>query len=317
MSETSILISQALDPSRTITLRNAFSKAMRSRFRSFTGTLVEVIVDDNVFGVKVNRKPGQGAFAFPNSAEKITAFMRWFEELIINEILQITQVEQVTTSVNSMWMNPFIQDAYKKGIMKARTQLIHPVVNVNSKLSVNAKPPRAKKVPPLSQTGGVDASLTIPAHMERLSMLYSRTFSELKGVTAAMSQMVSRILAEGLINGTSPTTLAKQIVQAVSGLGEDLSLIDSLGRFIPAEVRAEMIARTEIIRAHAEAQLTEFENWGVYGVVAKAEIQTTKDQRTCPKCSRLEKAVMTIEEARGVIPVHPLCRCIWIPFIEQ
>lgn len=308
-----------IDPSRTITLRNAFANSIKTRFGVFKKNLVDVLVTDDVFGLVGNRRPGQGAFAFPNSSAKVTAFMKWIDEQIINDILQVTQIEQVIVSTNATWMNPYIHDAYKKGVIKARTQLIHTPAEVNEELdlSVNKKPKsKIKRPPTLSRTGGVEASLMLPTHLERLSMLYSRTFSELKGVTDTMSQLISRILAEGLINGVSPKILAKQIHQVITGTGEDLSLVDSLGRFIPSQVRAQMIARTEIIRAHAEAQLTEFESWGVFGVVAKAEILTTKDQRTCPKCSRLEKSVMTIEEARGTIPVHPLCRCIWIPFIE-
>jgi hypothetical protein len=37
----------------------------------------------------------------------------------------------------------------------------------------------------------------------------------------------------------------------------------------------------------------------------------------CEKCQDLEGKVFTTEEARGVIPVHPNCRCCWVSVIEK
>jgi len=44
-----------------------------------------------------------------------------------------------------------------------------------------------------------------------------------------------------------------------------------------------------------------------------AEWQTAGDERVCPLCEPLDGTVMTIEEARGLIPRHPNCRCMWVP----
>jgi len=310
---------QAIDPSRTSALRNAFAKASRKRFQQLLKTLNEVVIEDDAFGLVANKRPGPRAFAFPRTADKVAAFMKWFREQVIDDILQVTQIERVGESVENAWTNPFIRDAYKRGIQKARVQIIKGENSVSG-LNVNARAPRIrsrKRTPTIKETGGVDVSLLNPLHEERLNILYSRTFTELKGVTDAMEQHIARVLSEGIANGVGPKELARHMVRVVSGGGGTLSTTDSLGRFIPATRRAEMIARTEIIRAHAEAQLTEFQAWGVHGVVAKAEILTTKDERTCPRCLRLEKQVFTIDEARGVIPVHVMCRCIWVPFIEK
>jgi SPP1 gp7 family putative phage head morphogenesis protein len=78
-----------------------------------------------------------------------------------------------------------------------------------------------------------------------------------------------------------------------------------------------MLARSETIRAYAESTLAEFRNWGVEGVTALAEFQTAHDDRVCPKCSHLEGVVYTLDEASGIIPVHPNCRCYWLPWIEE
>ena len=44
-----------------------------------------------------------------------------------------------------------------------------------------------------------------------------------------------------------------------------------------------------------------------------AEWSTAGDDRVCPLCGPLEGSVMTVKEARGLLPRHPNCRCAWIP----
>jgi SPP1 gp7 family putative phage head morphogenesis protein len=293
-----LVLHQALDPSQTTSLRNAFARVMRVRFLKLTKILSEVVYEDNVFGLTTNRKPGPGAFSFPRSSDKVASFMKWLEKQVQDDILQVTQMEQVGSSVDAAWTNLYVQDSYKRGIKRARGQM-------------------AGVAPPLGVTGGIAGSLSSPFHIDRLGLLYTRVFSDLKGITNAMDSQITKVLTQGLAKGLNPRTIAKQLVQVITGAGGDLSITDTLGRYIPAMRRAEMLARTEIIRAYAEAQLQEFENWGIEGVSVKAEILTTKDQRTCSRCTRLEKQVFTINEARGVIPVHTGCRCIWVPFIEE
>jgi len=92
----------------------------------------------------------------------------------------------------------------------------------------------------------------------------------------------------------------------------DLGMTDKLGRYIPAMRRAMMLARSELIRAYATAELQEFRNWGVMGVTGEAEFRDAGDDRVCEICSSLNGKRFTLDEAEGIIPVHPSCRCCWI-----
>ena len=166
----------------------------------------------------------------------------------------------------------------------------------------------------MDATGGIAVAMTNPFHVDRVGLLFTRTFSELKGITDAMDQQISRVLAQGMADGLSPTTIARQLTAVIRGGGADLGITDQLGRFMPAERRAQVLARTEIIRAHAEAQLQELENWKVLEVNVKAEWITAGDDRVCPQCADLEGELFTIEVARGMIPLHAQCRCAWLPF---
>jgi SPP1 gp7 family putative phage head morphogenesis protein len=86
--------------------------------------------------------------------------------------------------------------------------------------------------------------------------------------------------------------------------------------------RAKMLARTEIINAHAEATLNTYDEAGLDGVTLLSEFSTAQDESVCPICEELSQqdngngpGVFTIEQARGVIPVHPNCRCGWLPIV--
>jgi len=298
----------AYDPTRTTSLRNAFVRAVRSRFRELTDVIQQAVDVDDVFGLRPETprtlltmklpSPGEGAFAFPRSQDKIAAFERWLQLQVDRGLLETRTLEQIGTGIEGAWTNRYVYDSYRRGVLRARYEL--------QKAGFG--------VPSIDMTGGIEISLSTPFHLDRIGLLYTRVFSELKGITLQMEQQISRILAQGMIDGDGPRVLARKMIGGVNGhKAAELGITDTLGRFIPAQRRAEIMARTEIIRAHAQAELQEFQNWAIEGVVVKAEMMTAGDNRVCERCSALEGEIFTIEEAQNIIPVHPSCRCCWLP----
>jgi SPP1 gp7 family putative phage head morphogenesis protein len=118
-----------------------------------------------------------------------------------------------------------------------------------------------------------------------------------------MDGQISRVLAEGLAQGKGPMDIARAMVGRVEKIGI---------------TRARMIARTETIRAHAEASLNTYEEAGVMGVGVQAEFVTAQDSKVCEECeAAAENGPYSIDEARGMIPLHPNCRCAWVPIVEN
>ena len=310
-----VLVLNQRDPTMTTALRNAFAREMKRRFRYIRGLIWKAIVEEDVFGLLDNtsqtitllQTPGRRAFAFPRSADKVSAFMQWLQTQVENNILQVTQIEQVGRAVENAWTNLYISDTYKRGVIRARYQLIQEGFNV----------------PPLGATGGIEAAMASAVHVDRLGLLFTRTFNELRGITNAMDQLISRLLTQGIADGLHPNTLARMLNHSISGTGSTLGLPISYvnprtGKLVnyvmPAQRRAVILARTEVIRAHAEATLQDYKNFAVQGVTVKAEWVTAGDNRVCPDCGDLEGVQFTIEEAQGMIPLHAQCRCAWIPF---
>jgi SPP1 gp7 family putative phage head morphogenesis protein len=101
--------------------------------------------------------------------------------------------------------------------------------------------------------------------------------------------------------------------RGVTAITNDLTdRIDSL-----TDSRALTIARTEVIHVHAEGQLDSFEDLGVDELGVEAEFSTAGDDLVCPQCEALEGNTYSVDEARGIIPVHPNCRCTWIPKVPN
>jgi SPP1 gp7 family putative phage head morphogenesis protein len=141
------------------------------------------------------------------------------------------------------------------------------------------------------------SSFAQPESIEKVRLLADRTFDELKNVTEDMSNRMSRSLTDGLVQGKHPLEIAKD-------MNEEVDL---------GEYRAETVALTELIKVHAEAQLDAFEQLGVEEVGAALEFATADDDSVCPECAALDGVVLTVEEARGIIPLHPRDRCCWLP----
>jgi SPP1 gp7 family putative phage head morphogenesis protein len=79
------------------------------------------------------------------------------------------------------------------------------------------------------------------------------------------------------------------------------------------KVRAARISRTEIIMSSSQGTL---EGYAESGVVNKAEFYTAMDERTCDDCNSFHQEVFSLEDAVPMIPLHPNCRCTWLPVIE-
>ena len=295
------------DPTRTLTLRTAFVRAMRRRFKRLIRDIRTVIVDQDCFGLSNPLTqvvpPGREMFAYPRTADKVKAFMEWLQKQIDADLLDVREIPTMAPSIEEAWTNMFVFDSYRRGVLRARSEMKR----------------QGYPVPSVEQSGGIEAVMGAPFHMDAVGVLFTRVFSQLKGITSAMDNQISIVLAQGLLDGDSPTYLTRKLVATINGTGMgDLAITDSLGRFIPAMHRAETLARTEIIRAHHMANMEEYKSWEVEGVELIAEFSTAGDMRVCAECEALEKGnPYKLEDVQLMIPVHPNCRCVVIPTVKK
>lgn len=284
-----LAVQARVDPTQTTRVVHLFDRDVIKRWRKVVSEIEKAIVEEDGFGYQ--RRGGAWdigtinarKFDFPRSDAKVQAFMRWLRKLQDEEVLEIQEGTPIESAAASAWSNKYIQTSYQKGIARSAAQMRKGGLKITDRW--------------------VHAAFFRPIHADRVGLLYTRTFSDLAGITKTMDTRISRVLSLGIAEGRSPAAIAKQMRDEVRSIGV---------------VRSRMIARTEIIRAHSEATLNTYEEAGLEEVDVQAEFTTSGDNRVCPRCKALErKNPYSLKQARGLIPVHPNCRCAWIPIVEN
>lgn len=267
------------DPTYTTTLRQRFERDVVSRFRRLKSEIIKAVAVDDAFNLQQSGiiRVHRANFGFGTTAGKISEFMRWLTQQQEKGILEIQRGIGVTSSSGRAWTDVYIQSAYQKGIASAGKELRGMGVEVSDRW--------------------VDAAFNRPIHADRAGILFTRTFDDLEGITQAMDRQISRVLTQGIIEGRGPREIARQMADRVDKIGI---------------TRARVLARTEIIRAHHLATVNSYREAGVEGVEIEAEFSTADDELVCSECEALEGKTFTLEEAEGLIPVHPNCRCTTI-----
>lgn len=302
------------DPQRLGMLRRSFEKDMRKRLRHLKRAIKTIVVDRDVFhlnsDVAGNPFTANAPFFFdsyglPSGSEldniinggdpdyiadtrvlydqqdpsdQLTAYQDWFQEQVDAGLLWVS-------GDGKGWTNKYIESTYKKALIRSYND----VHGLGGKAAPFEQGSRAEF---LSSAFGSGVG------QKQLQLLGTRCFQQLKGVTAAMEQQMSRVLADGLAHGLGSKQIARNLNKVVTELGKK---------------RALVLARTEMAHAYAEGQLDSFEQSNVRGVGVMAEWSTAGDDRVCDACAPLEGIVLEIREARMILPRHPNCRCAFLP----
>lgn len=272
-----------VDPTRTTTLRRKATQTIRARFAALKGDIVKLVRDEDAFGMRAVRNK---RFSFHTDPQKVKEFQRWLKTQVDSRILK--------ESGGDIWQ-AYAEQGYRKGQGRAFDD-----VRGSKKASLGSDQ-RQLDFYAGTKDEFLRSAFGRPVAVEKIQLLAGRSYDDLENVTADMSTRMSRVLVDGLTQGRNPRDIASEMADEAD-LGSN---------------RAETIARTEIIRAHAEGQLDAMEAMGVDQVGVMVEFSTAADDRVCPECSDYEGTLLDIEEAHGIIPLHPNCRCAFLPYIPE
>jgi len=136
-----------------------------------------------------------------------------------------------------------------------------------------------------------------------IDFLQKSAFESVKNMTEEIANRVSQKVRQGVVEGWGITKLKKSIDEV----------------FKKHEGRAEMIARTEVLRADNKAM---YETYEQAGVEADVEWVAKIDSRTCPTCRDLDGKTVKLNTKfksfagqgfEGFHPTaHPQCRCVTV-----
>jgi len=129
--------------------------------------------------------------------------------------------------------------------------------------------------------------------LETIKILQNNGFSLAKGLGDEVKKKMKTKLSELYLRGVSIQEMSKEI-----------RAIEEMSKY-----RADMIARTETIRAYNEAAVNQYKE----NEIEKWIWITAIDERTCDECMALDGTEHTFDDERP--PAHPLCRCAVAPAV--
>ncbi len=319
-----------VDPTRTALLRRAWLGEVNRVFKELAAKIWHLVVTEDAFGLRRRKKadeldrrfardigsevkttPLEDLLQNQGPSEQITLIFdllqggsreggkmvhneRWAFRTTQEQIDEFEAWLQAEFAGEGGLTNPQTWDNYiERGVAQGSRRAIDDYVAARQRAGL----------PPLpdSEVEFLRMSFAQPVALEKVQLLAGRVLTELEGVGEDMARGMKRVLADSLVRGDSPRTAARTLRRQL-GISKR---------------RAETIARTELIRSHADGQLIALSQAGVEQVGVMVEWRTVGDDRVCPLCLPMESVTLTLKEAQGMIPRHPNCRCAWVPSVVK
>lgn len=277
------------DPTFSDPLIKRWFAEISRRFNSLSQAVIQYIYTDNRLGGKEETSGplditslAARKYVYEHSPDKAKEFMDWLDQQVADGIMEVEKRPWMVGQGYSLWTDTYVHSAYQKGILQARTDLNN----------------GGAKLPDL---GPVSAAMNKPFHADRLGLVYSRVFNGMKGLTEQMKGQMSQVLALGMADGRSPYDIAYKLKDRVDAIGI---------------TRARLIARTEVIHAHNEAALNEFDSLeGIVGETIYVQWWTALDDRVRPTHAARHGRVYRRDKAKQLIG-EPNCRCALLPWTK-
>lgn len=284
------------DPTLTETLRSAFVNQVDQRTRRLKTMASDALVKHDMFAVG---KMTAQTVAFNQNSDKLQAFADW-----LHLAFDATLLEQ-----KGGWVGAYVGGGYKKGLDHARRETGQ-VVDID---------------PKRGNTFSVKAAI------------------ELQGIAAATEQHMNRVFAQGVVANNLSSDIAAQLIGKIDSIAikralllvdhsvvnahaeASLDAMESLG-ITHVKLRGETCFVRDALEPSEKKEVAELnkehssirapkrkpQNWKQY-----VRFRTAGDFKVCPICDELEDNVYLIKEARGLIPVHPECRCAFVPHFDR
>ena len=142
-------------------------------------------------------------------------------------------------------------------------------------------------------------------HKDEIAALLLLLLSDWQGIQQASQAQAMRAFVDSLDAGDAPGAMRAKVRDRLMKIGRTRTGL-MVASYVVAAVNAAILARAQDL--------------GVGFVVLEEELEfvTAGDNRVCPRCRNLAvrdngygPGIFTLSQARGVIPVHALCRCRW------
>lgn len=243
-----MLTSYTIDPTKSITIRKAFSREAKRRINKSVGLLTKFLKEPN--------------FGFLGDLSDLRT------RLVMQDVNTV-----LNGNLTGRWQEPFIKRGYEHGIRRALQQS-----------------PRRKEF-----ITDNFVSMVQERYKRYWDMTIDRSEQDL---VLAVSEIASQFQKQ--ILRLSKDELVRKGPKLIREIGLDVF-----------KRKIKPLANYEIVANVADGQLDGFETLGLDKVRILVELKIGSNN-PCKVCQELEGTVRTIEQARGIIPVHRNCMCGWV-----
>jgi hypothetical protein len=287
---------RAGDPTKTYFLRAKMRAEGDRRWQALSRTIREALIGQDLLGLKgIGRLP---------HGDKAEGFGVWLREELRHKVM----------GYNGDWMRPFIKQA----------------------VAIAQK--HAYQHAPKGRHDPIRA-----ASMETLAI------SELRGVVEAAQQQIVRAVTHAMMANATPTQAANAASVAIRTMRHRTRAMaeymvakthatTTLSAFRDADVKSVGIipekvrrrptrdARRPVAGPGSRSSREETPSSAVIAAIERAqarleeqfpgevEVLTAGDEDVCPECDEISaEGPYSLDEAEGLIPAHPWCRCAFVP----
>lgn len=223
------------------------------------------------------------AFArgFNTRFRELRGEIREFMQVNISDARQLENFERMLEALivriimDNRWTDRYVSQSYLSGVNRAISEL--------KKIGVDMV---------------ADGISWMPDYTNAVKVMQDHVVRELEGITADMKRKIMRTVKD--------TNSISEVNGIISGKTDQ-----NLGQ--STNTRAKLLAHDGVVSSYNESALLVYGILGIKEVGVEVELLTAGDERVCPLCTYLEGSVFSIEEAEGLLPVHPGCRCFLLP----
>jgi hypothetical protein len=283
-----VKLTKGADATNTHEIQKAFLREFQRRLREVRGAIRRTVgYENDALELAANADAEEG-YDFPRTEARAQAFVRdlreWLREALIGDATATAQIRN-----GDHWIAEYVDQAYQVGASAAEGRLMQ--------VGVGLSPTDPQEL------------LRRPVAQRQLADIYARTFEALQGVTEDAARQLRESLTGGIAEGVNPREMARRLNKELEDIEQD---------------RLATIARTEVVRSHADAATDVYQSNDAE-VVSHSSRLTAQDQNVCAFCRSLEGIPFALSEFQSVVvswggqpyrigvPAHPNGRCSPMP----
>lgn len=291
------------DPTGTVGLRRSFLAEANRRLGQLRSQTYAMLVERDLMASRGDPL----AAILPHPGNRLPAFTEWFSKTAEERLL------------GGNWWERFLERAYQSGVVAGRQLVFAEPVPV----------PRAP-LPPV------------------YAALAHREFS---GIGSALVQHVTRQAASAALSRRTPLPMYQGVLQAVRRVGQPRlkAAVNSLSVQVHNAARLKQFQAAGVTRVGLTTERLERprirprrlqlhdHRWhdaparkgrgvlsnllrglgGIAGGGGLVNVLTAGDDLVCQECEDIaDEGPYELDEAQGLIPAHPHCRCAFVPALD-